>query len=94
MTGLKDRKICRENVSLSLAKGEPDEKNEWKFSNQSVEVMYPSKIYLRNRKKKSFFFSVLYLEYDFMMANIVRLNLAVLKILETSYEHTSGRVLC
>ena len=34
-----------------------------------------------------------YLEYDFMIANIVRLNLAVLKISETSHEHISGGVL-
>ena len=40
-------------------------------------------IHLTNRRE-SFFFSVLYLEYDFMTANIVRLNLAVLKISETS----------
>ena len=83
MTGLKDCEISRKNVSLSLAKGEPDEKNEWKFSNQSGEVMHPSKIYLKNRKNNSFF-SVPYLEYDFMIADIVRLNLAVLKISETS----------
>ena len=45
--------------------------------------------------EKSFFFlSVPYLEYDFMVANIVRLNLAVLKISETSQERTSGGVLC
>ena len=29
-------------------------------------------------------FSVTYLEHDFMIANLVRLNLVVLKILETS----------
>ena len=29
-----------------------------------------------------------YLEYDFMMANLVTLNLAVLKILKTSQEYT------
>ena len=55
MTGLKDCKSCRKNVSLSLAKGKLEEKNEWKFSNQSGEVMYPSKIYLTNRKKKKIF---------------------------------------
>ena len=66
------------NVSLSLAKGKLDEKNEWKFSNQSGEVMHAS-IYLTNRRKSFFFFRLPYLEYDFMIANIVRLNLAVLK---------------
>ena len=33
-------------------------------------------------------------EYNFMIAKLVRLNLAVLKILETSQEHTRGGVLC
>ena len=56
MTGLKDCKSCKKNVSLSLAEGKLDEKNEWKFSNQSGEVMYAS-IYLANCRK-SFFFSV------------------------------------
>ena len=44
--------------------------------------------------EKAFFFSVPYLEYDFMIANIVRLKLAVLRISETSQEHTSGGVSC
>ena len=88
MTGIKDCKSCQENVSLSLAKGILDEKNkqtkknEWKFSNQPGEVMSAS-IYLTNRRT-SFIFWLPYLEYDFMIANIVRLNLAVLKISETS----------
>ena len=90
MTGLKDCKSCKKNVSLSLAEGKLDEKNEWKFSNQSGEVMYAS-IYLANCRK-SFFFSVT-LQYDFMTADIVRLNGAVLKISETYQEHTSGGVL-
>ena len=34
-----------------------------------------------------------YLEYDFMVANLVRLNLAVLKISEASQDHTRGGVL-
>ena len=56
MTGLKD---CQENVSLSLAKGKLDEKNEWKFSNQSGDLMYAS-IYLTNRRKCFFFFGSLF----------------------------------
>ena len=39
------------------------------ISNQSGEVMYAS-IYLINYRK-NFFFSVAYLEYDFMIANLV-----------------------
>ena len=50
--------------------------------------MYTS-IYLTNRRK-GFFFSVPYLEYDFMIAHTIRLNLAVLKTTETSQEHISG----
>ena len=93
MTRLKDCESFQEHVSLSLAKEKKlDEKNEWKFSNQSGEVMHAS-IYLTNRRK-SFFFSVPYLEYDFMIANIVRLNLTVLKISKMSQEHTSGGLLC
>ena len=92
MTGLKDCKSCQENVSLSLAERKLAEKNEWKFSNKSGKVMYAS-IYLTNHRR-SFLFCLSYLEYHFMIANLVRLNLAVLKISETSQEHTRGGVLC
>ena len=34
--------------------------------------------------EKAYFFRLPYLKYDFMVANIVKLNLAVLKISETS----------
>ena len=34
------------------------------------------------------------LEYDFMMANLVRLNLAILKKSETFQEYTYDGVLC
>ena len=40
------------------------------------------------------FFWLPYLEYDFTIDNLVRLNLAVLKMLETSQEYTLGGVLC
>ena len=56
VSGLNDCKSCHEKVSVSLAEGKLHEKNEWKISNQSGEVMYAS-IYLPNRRK-SFFFSV------------------------------------
>ena len=81
MTWLKDCKSCQENVSHSLAKRKLAEKNEWKFSNQSGETRYAS-IYLKNRKRSFFFcfFWLPYLEYHFIIANLVRLNLAVLKI--------------
>ena len=36
------------------------------------------------------FFRLPYLEYDFMIANTIRLNLAVLKKSGTSQEDTSG----
>ena len=55
MTELKDCKNYQENVSLSLAEEKLDEKNEWKFSNQSGEVMYAS-IYLTNRRRSFDFF--------------------------------------
>ena len=41
-----------------------------------------------------FFFRLLYFEYDFMIANLVRLNFAVMKISETSQKHTLSGVLC
>ena len=44
--------------------------------------------------EKASLFRLPCLKYDFMIANIFRLNLAVLKISETSQEHTSGGVLC
>ena len=63
MIGLKDCKSCQENVSRSLAKRKWAEKNEWKFSNQSGEVMYAS-IYLTNRRR-NFFFSVTLFKVEF-----------------------------
>ena len=93
MTGLRGCKSCQENVSLSLAKRKLAERNERKFSNQSSEVMHAS-IYLTNHRRSFFFFQLPYLEYDFMIANLVRLNLALLKISETSLGHTRGGVLC
>ena len=91
MTVLKDCKSCQERVSLSLAKGKLDVKNGSFLINQvsSCMLSYTSQI-----AEKVSFISVPYLEYDFMIANIVRLNLALLKISETSQEHTSGGVLC
>ena len=44
--------------------------------------------------EKASFFRLPSLEYDFMIANIILLNLAVLKISETSQEHTNGGELC
>ena len=35
-----------------------------------------------------------YVEYKFMIANLVRLNLALMKISEMSQEHTHDGVLC
>ena len=94
MTGLKNWKSCQENVLLSLGKRKLAEKNGWKFSSQSGEVMYAS-IYLTNHFSFSVFFDfwLPYLEYNFAIANLVRLNLAVLKISETSREFTRGGVL-
>ena len=50
--------------------------------------------HIPQKLQKKILFSVHYLEYDFMIANIVRLNLAVLKRSETSQEDVSGGVLC
>ena len=67
--------------------------------------MYAS-IYPTMRRRRFFFLVTLfhgdiillylhaYLEYDFMMANLVTLNLAVLKILKTSQEYTRSRMPC
>ena len=85
MTGLKDCKSCQENVSLFLAKRKMagKKKNEWKFSNQSGGVMYAS-VYLINHRK-SFFFSVtLFRVWFYITANLVRLNVDVLEISETT----------
>ena len=40
------------------------------------------------------FFRLSYLEYNFMIASLVRLNLAILRISKTFQEHTGGGVLC
>ena len=50
--------------------------------NQVKSCMLP---YTSQIAEKTSFFPVPYLEYDFMIANIVRLNLAVVKISETSH---------
>ena len=60
------------NVSLSLAKRKLAEKNEWKFFNQSGEsctLPHTSQI-----KVESFLW-LHYLENDFMIASLVRLNI-------------------
>ena len=51
-------------------------------------------IHHKSQKKLLFFFQLPNLEYDFMTADLARLNLAILKTLETSQEHTCGGVLC
>ena len=61
------------NVSLSLTKRKLAEKNEWNLSNQSGEVTRAS-IYLTNRRS-FFFFQLTYLKHDFMITNLVSLNL-------------------
>ena len=54
MSGLKDFNSFQENFSLSLAKRKLNEINEWKFSNQSGEVMYAF-IRLTNCRRSLFF---------------------------------------
>ena len=83
MTGPKDCKSCQENVSLSLAKRKLAEKNERFLLNQVRSCMLP---YTPQITEEASFFRLSYLEYDFMIANLVRLNLAVLEISETSQE--------
>ena len=50
--------------------------------------------YISQIAEKASFFSVLYLGYHFIIANTIRLNLAVPKISKASQEHISGGVLC
>ena len=50
---------------------------------------YTSKI-----AKKPSFLRLPYLEYGFIVANVVRLNITVGKISEASQEYTSGGVPC
>ena len=72
------QKIPRKiNGSLSLAKRKLAKKDEWELSNQSGEVTHAS-ICLTNCRR-SFFFQLPYLEHDFVLANLVRLNLIFLK---------------
>ena len=67
------QKIPRKiNLSLSLDKRKLAEKNEWNLSNQSGEVTHAS-IYLTNCRRS--FFQLPFLENDFMITNLVRLNL-------------------
>ena len=69
------QKISRKiNVSLSLAKRKLAEKNEWDLFNQSGQVTHAS-IYLTNCRRSLFLFQLPYLEHDFMITNVVRLNL-------------------
>ena len=72
------QKIPRKiNVSLSLAKRKLAEKGELKLFNRSGEVTHAS-IYLRNCRR-SLFFHLPYLQHDFMITNLVRLNLVFWK---------------
>ena len=50
--------------------------------------------YITNCRRSFFFFQLPNLGYDFMIADLARLNLAILKTSETSQEHTCGGVLC
>ena len=92
MTEPKDCKGCQENVSLSLAKRRLGEMNESFLINQvrSCMLLYTSPVV----EKVSFFFCLPYLEYNFMIANLVRINLAVLKISEPFQDDSRGGVLC
>ena len=59
ITGLKDCKNYQENISLSLANKKMDEKNEWKFSNQSGESCILHIPYSSQTLKKLLFFGSL-----------------------------------
>ena len=88
MTGLKDCKSCQENVLRSLAKKKKKKnwlkKNNGSFLiNQVRSCMFP---FTSQIAEEASFFRLPYLKYDFMIANLVRLNLAVFKILETSQD--------
>ena len=81
------QKIPRKiNLSLSLAKRELAEKNEWNLSNQSGEVTHAS-IYLTNCRR-SFFFSVTLFRAWFYDNQFSKIKFNLLKTLETSQEHT------
>ena len=68
------QKIPRKiNVSLSLAKRKLAEKNELNLSNQSGEVTHASIFQITEEASSSF--SVTYLKHDFMITNLLRLNL-------------------
>ena len=67
---LKDCKSCQENVSLSLAKRKLAEKINKKFLiNQVRSCMLPYSAQITERA--SLAFRLPYLEYDFMIANLV-----------------------
>ena len=71
------------NVSLSLAKRKLAQK---KMNGSCLIIQVRSCVlpYASQIAEKTSFFQLPYLEHDFMVANLVRLNLVVLKILETS----------
>ena len=74
MTGLKGCKSCQENVSRSLAKKNWLKKINGSFLiNQVKSCMLP---YSSQTAEKASFFRLPYLNYDFMIANLVRLNLS------------------
>ena len=88
MIELKDYKSCQENVSVSLAKRKLHEKKKINGSFLTNQVRS-----CRIAEKASFL-SVTILELHFLVANSVRLNLAVLEISEKSQERTRDGVLC
>ena len=89
------QKIPRKiNVSLSSAKRKLAEKNEWNLSNQSVDVTHAS-IYFTSCIRSFFFqlpfiylFSVTLLRAWSYDSQFSKIKFNLLKILETSQEHT------
>ena len=65
--------------------------NESFLINQVKSCMLP---YTPQTTEEASFFRLSYLKYGFMVANLVRLNLAVMKISEMPQEHTRGAALC
>ena len=94
MIELKDYKSCQENVSVSLTKRKLHEKKKINGSFLTNQVRSCSLPYTSQIAEKASFLSVTILELHFIVANSVRLNLAVLEISEKSQERTRDGVLC
>ena len=92
MTGLKNCKNCQKMHHIPQPKKNWVKK--WMEVFKSIRGGYARFHIPHKSQKKPSFLRLPYLEYGFIVANVVRLNITVGKISEASQEYTSGGAPC